>query len=266
MKQRKTILITGGAQGQGRADALKFAQNGFDIILGDVLDPSHEAFRSTISELEALGAEVLARKCDVTSLLEVDALFDAAWQKFGRLDVVIANAGIMTFGKIWELEERDVLRMLDINLTGAWRTNRAAALYMMKQGFGRIINISSTAGLKASVNLGHYSMAKFGVIGLTKTLAKEVAGKGITVNAICQTMVHSPMTERPAFIEYINKNSGTSFQTFEEMEAALSKKRAMGVSFVEPEQVANLCYWVGASEEAGLITGAALPLDAGSLL
>lgn len=264
--ERKTILITGGAQGQGRADAIKFAQNGFDVILGDVIDPAHETFRACVQELEDLGANVLAQKCDVTSMREVETLFDAAWERFGRLDVVIANAGIMTFGKIWELDEDAVWRMLDINLMGAWRTNKAAVKRMIQQGFGRIINVASTAGLKASANLGHYSMAKFGVVGLTKTLAKEAAGKGVTVNAICPTMVRSPMTERPVFIEYINQNSGTNFKSFEEMDASLSKKRPMGISFVEPRQVANLCYWLGTSEEAGLITGATLPLDAGSLL
>lgn len=264
--ERKTVLITGGARGQGREHAVRFAQNGYDVILGDVIPPESQDFQQTADELGRLGSAVLAKKCDVSSIEDVDQLFLSAWERFGRIDVVIANAGIMNFGKIWELTEQQVKTMLDINLIGAWRTNRAASVYMMKQGFGRIINISSTAGLKASMNLGHYCMAKFGVVGLTKTLAKEIAKYGVTVNAVCQTMVRSPMTERPEFIAYINENSGTNYRDFSEMDAAMKKKRAMGVAFVACEQVSALCYWLGNSPEAAMITGACIPFDAGSLL
>ena len=219
-----------------------------------------------MKELNDLGAEVVAMKCDVTSSEEMEALFKASWDKFGRLDVCIANAGIMTFGLTWELTDEQVQKTIDINLIGAWRTDKEAAKYMLKQGFGRIINISSTAGLKASPNLCHYAMAKFGLMGLTKSLAKEVAKKGITVNAICPSMVKSPMTEQPAFLGHIKYTTGMEFHSFEEMDKGLSPKRPMGIAFIDPQDVSDMCFWVGDSHEARLISGAALGLDAGSLI
>ena len=141
--ERKVVAITGGAQGQGRLHAVKFAQNGYDVALGDMQDPASPQFAGTIAELEGMGAKVYAARCDVTSPEEMEAFFAGLWEKFGRLDVAIANAGIMTFGLTWELTDKQVQQMIDINLIGAWRTDKEAVKLMLKQGFGRIINISS---------------------------------------------------------------------------------------------------------------------------
>ncbi len=263
---RKVIAITGGAQGQGRLHAIKFAENGYDVALADMQEPTSERFQETVRELNELGAQVLAMKADVTSAEEMEAFFTAIWDKFGRLDVCIANAGIMNFGLTWELTDKQVQQMIDINLIGAWRTDKEAVKLMLKQGFGRIINISSTAGLKASPNLCHYAMAKFGLMGLTKSLAKEVAKKGITVNAVCPSMVKSPMTEAPAFLGHIKYTTGMEFHSFEEMDKGLSPKRPMGIAFIDPQDVSDMCFWVGDSHEARLISGQALGLDAGSLI
>ena len=145
--ERKVVLITGGAMGQGKAHALKFAQNGFDVVLADMQDPEGETFKETVAEIEATGAKALAVKCNICSDEDMQNLFAKAWETFGRLDVVIANAGVINFGYTWELTDAQVEKVINIDLIGTWRTDKYAALYMRKQGFGRIINISSTSGM-----------------------------------------------------------------------------------------------------------------------
>ena len=116
--EKKTVLITGGAMGQGRAHAVKYAENGFNVVLADMLDPEDERFQETIRELKELGADVLA------STPDMEALFAAAWEKFGRLDVVIANAGVINFGNTWELTDEQVEKVINIDLIGTWRTDK----------------------------------------------------------------------------------------------------------------------------------------------
>ena len=122
MEEKKVVLITGGAMGQGRAHAYKYAENGFNVVLADMLDPSHEAFKETIASCEAKGAKVLAKKANITSTEDMEALFASVWETFGRLDVVIANAGIINFGYTWELTDEQVEKVMDINLIGTCPT------------------------------------------------------------------------------------------------------------------------------------------------
>ena len=136
---RKVVLITGGAMGQGKSHALKFAENGFDVVLADMQDPEGEVFKQTVAEIEATGAKALAVRANVCSDDDMKALFEKAWETFGRLDVVVANAGVINFGYTWELTDAQVQKVIDIDLIGTWRTDKYAALYMRKQGFGRIL-------------------------------------------------------------------------------------------------------------------------------
>ncbi len=138
---------------------------------------------------------MLAVKANICSTPDMEKLFASAWERFGRLDVVIANAGVINFGYTWELTDEQVEKVINIDLIGTWRTDKYAVQYMIRQGFGRIINISSTSGLYGTPKLATYCMAKWGVLGLTKTLAKEAGGKGIIVNALCPTKVKTPMCE-----------------------------------------------------------------------
>lgn len=170
---------------QGKAHALKFAQNGFDVVLADMQDPDGEVFKATVAEIEKLGARALAVNCNVTSDDDMKTMFEKAWDTFVRLDVVVANAGVINFGYTWELTDAQVQKVIDIDLIGTWRTDKYAALYMRKQGFGRIINISSTSGMYGTPQLATYCMAKWGVRGMTKTLAQELKGTGIVVNTAC---------------------------------------------------------------------------------
>ena len=126
--ERKVVLITGGAMGQGKAHALKFAENGFDVVLADMQDPEGEVFSATVKELENVGAKVLAVKCNVTSDSDMEALFEKAWNTFGRIDVVVANAGVINFGYTWELTDEQVQKVIDIDLIGTWRTDKYAAI------------------------------------------------------------------------------------------------------------------------------------------
>ncbi len=262
----KNIIVTGGAQGQGLSHACAFAKEGYNVTIGDLFEPDHPVMKEAVQKIESFGQKALSVKCDVTNAKEVEKMFAESAKQFDTVDVVISNAGIMTFGTTWELTDDKVRQTLDINLLGTWRVNKEAAKYMIQQKSGRIINVSSTAGLKGTPNLGHYVMSKFGVIGLTKTLAKELVEYGITVNVICPTMVKTGMTNNPNFLNYLETMTGVRYQSFEEADEKLSKSRAMGVAFLEPEDVSSLCIWIASSREAALITGATIPLDAGSML
>lgn len=257
MKEKRVVLITGGAMGQGRAHAYTYAKNGFDVVLADMLEPHHNDFQETIQTCQDLGANVLAIRCDITSTDDMEALFAKAWDTFGRLDVVIANAGIINFGYTWELTDQQVEKVININLVGTWRTNKYAAKYMLKQGFGRIINISSTSGLYGTPQLATYCMSKWGILGLTKTLAKEVGPKGIIVNALCPTKVKTPMCETMEYVQFINDLTGKHFQSVEEM--------YQGVPFLDVEDIASMVYWLGTSREAGKFNGREVALDLGTL-
>ena len=257
MDEKKVVLITGGAMGQGRAHAYKYAKNGYNVVLADMLDPQNDVFQETIKGCEQFNVDVLGVKCDITSTEDMENLFEQAWNKFGRFDVVIANAGIINFGYTWELTDGQVEKVMNINLIGTWRTNKYAAKYMLKQGFGRIINISSTSGLYGTPKLATYCMSKWGILGLTKTLAKEVGPKGIIVNALCPTKVKTPMCETMDYVHFINELTGKDFKSVEEMYA--------GVPFLEVEDISNMVYWLGTSPEAGKFKGREVALDLGTL-
>lgn len=255
--ERKVVLITGGAMGQGKSHALKFAENGFDVVLADMQDPEGEVFRSTVQEIEKLGAKALAVKCNVTSDEDMKTMFEKAWDTFGRIDVVVANAGVINFGYTWELTDAQVQKVIDIDLIGTWRTDKYAAIYMRKQGFGRIINISSTSGMYGTPQLATYCMAKWGVRGLTKTLAQELKGTGIVVNTVCPTKVKTPMCETQSYVEFINDLTGKHFENWQEMYDS--------VPFLEAEDISDMVFWLGTSRAAGKFSGRDLGLDLGTL-
>lgn len=255
--ERKVVLITGGAMGQGKAHALKFAENGFDVVLADMQDPAGEVFSATVAEIEKLGAKALAVKANVTSDDDMKVLFEKAWDTFGRIDVVVANAGVINFGYTWELTDAQVQKVIDIDLIGTWRTDKYAAIYMKKQGFGRIINISSTSGMYGTPQLATYCMAKWGVRGLTKTLAQELKGTGIVVNTVCPTKVKTPMCETQSYVDFINDLTGKHFKDWQEMYDS--------VPFLDVEDISDMVFWLGTSRAAGKFSGRDLGLDLGTL-
>lgn len=252
---RRTVLITGGARGLGSAFASLYAENGFDVILSDVLPVDAPPFAQSIRKVEKYGVSVQARQCDVTSPAQVEALFAEAWERFQRLDVVIANAAVMTLGETWNLTDAQVGRSLAVNLEGVWRTNSHAVRRMLPQGWGRIINVASTAAVIGVHYHAAYCMSKFGVIGLTKTLARELQGSEIRVNALCPSPIRSPMSETAEFITYMNRATGKKYRNPGEMYADPAAR------FLEPETVARMAFWLGSSEEAGTFNGREIIMD-----
>ena len=157
----------------------------------------------------------------------------------------------------WELTDAQVEKVINIDLIGTWRTDKYAAIYMRKQGFGRIINISSTSGMYGTPKLATYCMAKWGVRGLTKTLAQELKGTGIVVNSVCPTKVKTPMCETDSYVQFINDLTGKNFKSWQEMYE--------GVPFLDVEDISDMVFWLGTSRSAGKFSGRDLGLDLGTL-
>ena len=246
MDERKVVLITGGAMGQGRAHAYKYAENGFDVVLADMQEPTNEAFKETIAHCESIGAKVLAVKANITSTEDMENLFKSAWDTFGRIDVVIANAGVINFAYTWELTDEQVEKVININLIGTWRTDKYAAQYMLKQGFGRIINISSTNGINTYYPMCiDYDASKAALISLTHNLAFEY-GPYINVNAIA-----------PGFIGTDNELDGYDEEFLKEEQEKIMVNR-----YGKPEEVAYLVKFL-ISDEANFINNTIIRIDGG---
>ncbi len=252
----KVVVITGGARGQGRTHAITFAKHGYNVVLADILDTDHPDFQETVQLTEKEGAKVLPVKTNICESEDVENLFNLTWDTFGRIDVVIANAGVVDYGLIWDITDEQIEKVININLIGTWRTDKYAAMKMMQQGFGRIINVSSISGLNGTPTLGSYCMSKWGVMGLTKTLAYEVGRAGLIVNAICPTGVKTPMCEVQEYVDNYNRMMGTQYKDYKEMYA--------GGGFLEPQEVSDMIFWMADSAEAGKFTGRHIIIDNGT--
>jgi NAD(P)-dependent dehydrogenase (short-subunit alcohol dehydrogenase family) len=190
----RVAFITGAARGQGRAHAVRLATEGADIIAIDVCGPisetityplgTSEELAETVAAVEATGRKVLARQVDIRDLAALQQVVADGVEQFGRLDVVVANAGVLSWGRMFEMSEEQWDTVIDVNLNGTWRTIRAAVPAMIEAGNGgSIIVVSSSAGLKATPGNGHYSASKHGVVALTNALAIEVGEFGNRVNS-----------------------------------------------------------------------------------
>ena len=246
MNEKKVVLITGGAMGQGRGHAYKYAKNNFDVVLADMLEPENEHFQETIRECQNQGAKVLAMRCDITNNEDMEKLFSKAWETFGRLDVVIANAGVINFGYTWELTDEQVEKVININLIGTWRTDKYAAKYMLKQGFGRIINISSTNGINTYYPMCiDYDASKAALISMTHNLAFEFAPY-VNVNCIA-----------PGFIGTENELDGYDEEFLKE-----EVEKIMVNRYGDPQEVAYLVKFL-ISDEANFINNTVIRIDGG---
>jgi (+)-trans-carveol dehydrogenase len=266
--QGKVAFITGAARGQGRSHAIRLAQEGADIIAVDICQDvpgvpypgaTQADLDQTVKEVESLDRRIVAQQADVRDLAALQAAVDEGMAQFGHIDVVCANAGIGTFGPAMDLSEDDWQSVIDINLTGVWKTVKAAARPMVERGAGgSIILTSSTAGLVAFPNLGHYTAAKHGVVGLMRVLAVELAPLSIRVNSVHPTTVDTPMVQNPAMYELFGMPGATREQAAEGFKAI----NALPIPWVEAVDISNAVLFL-ASDEARYVTGTTLQVDAG---
>jgi SDR family mycofactocin-dependent oxidoreductase len=259
----KVAFITGAAHGQGRAAAIALAREGAGIAAFDVAHPlSYPAYpmgsSAELSSLAAacssLGVDCITFAGDVRDDQSVSRAVEATVSHWGRIDILFNNAGICAYGLAHELTEEAWDAMLDINLKGAWLVARRVIPVMMRQQSGVIINNSSVAGLRGMGRLSHYAASKWGLTGLTKSWAIELAPYGIRVNSLHPTGVNTPMNDGLAAME------GLTPQQIAERSAG----NLLPVPWIEPEDVANAVVYL-ASDRARFMTGAPLILDAGLL-
>ena len=188
----KVALITGAAQGIGKAVTLVLARHGADVVVADV---NIEKAQETAREVEALGRAAMAVRVDVTHLEDVEKMVEAAMQRFGKIDILVNNAGIARDKLILRMTEEDWDTVLNVNLKGTFNCTKAVIKHMSKQRSGKVVNIASVVGMMGNPGQANYSASKAGVIGLTKTVAREFAARGINVNAIAPGYIQTPMTE-----------------------------------------------------------------------
>lgn len=259
----KTVFITGAAKGQGRGVALAFAKEGANIIAFDLGEKlAYPAYNRSCSgdlcklkaEVEDLGAQIEICAGDVRRADDIIAAVDAGIKRFGAIDVLFNNAGICAYGLSWELTEDEWDSMLDINLKGAWLVSKYVVPHMIEKRSGVIINNSSVGGLRGMNRLSHYAASKFGMIGLTKSQAIELAPYGIRAISIHPTGVDTPMNDGLAEME-----GATALEI-----ATRSAGNLLPVPWIDVEDVANSVLFL-ASEKARFITGSQFVLDAGLL-
>lgn len=193
MLKGRTAIVTGSARGIGKAIAMKLASYGANIVINDI--PSSDCAEAACEEIKALGVDSIVVKGDVRNKEDVDALISAAMDKFGKIDIFVNNAGVTRDGLMIRMSEEDWDLVMDINLKGAFNCIKAVARPMMKQRSGSIINIASIVGVMGNAGQANYVASKAGLIGLTKTTAKEFASRGIRCNAVAPGFIRSAMTD-----------------------------------------------------------------------
>ena len=188
----KTAIVTGGARGIGRGIALELAKAGVNIVIADLPDVQEDA-DETCKLIEAQGAQALSVQTNVRDEAQCQAMAQAAVDKFGGIDILVNNAGVVGVAPVVTMSEEEWDRVIGVNLTGMFLASKAVIPHLTQRDASRIINLSSMAGKKGAPGLAHYCTSKFGVIGFTQSLAQEVAGANVTVNAICPGLVDSAM-------------------------------------------------------------------------
>jgi (+)-trans-carveol dehydrogenase len=271
----KVAFITGAARGQGRAHAVRLAQEGADIIAIDVCKPiventtipasTPEDLAETADLVKGLDRRIVTAEVDVRDYGALKAAVDSGVEQLGRLDVIVANAGIGNGGDTLDkTNEHDWQEMIDVNLSGVWKTVKAGVPHILAGGRGgSIILTSSVGGLKAYPHTGHYVAAKHGVVGLMRTFAVELGQHMIRVNSVHPTNVNTPLFMNEGTMKLFRpdlENPGP-----DDLKVVAQMMHTLPIGWVEPEDISNAVLFL-ASDESRYITGVTLPVDAGSCL
>jgi SDR family mycofactocin-dependent oxidoreductase len=270
----RVAFVTGAARGQGRAHAVRLAREGADVIVSDICAPvsdtipypgtTPEDLAETVRQVEAEGRKVLAREVDIRDDAAVRQLVADGVEQFGRLDVLVANAGVLSWGRVWELTDEQWNTVIDTNLTGTWRTLRAVVPAMIEAGNGgSIIVVSSSAGVKATPGNSHYAASKHGLTALTNSLALEAGQYGIRVNSIHPYSVATPMTENDAMMAVFAAHP-SYLNAFAPMPYLPVGQSATGKrsDFMSVEEVADVVAWL-AGDNSATLSGSQISVDRG---
>ncbi|NDJ21733.1 3-oxoacyl-[acyl-carrier-protein] reductase [Nostoc sp. B(2019)] len=242
--QGKVAVVTGASRGIGRAIALELATQGANVVVNYA--SSSAAADNLVAEITAAGSEAIALQADVSKIDQVDSLINTVIDKFKRIDILVNNAGITRDTLLLRMKLEEWQAVIDLNLTGVFLCTRAASKIMLKQRSGRIINIASVAGQIGNPGQANYSAAKAGVIGFTKTVAKELASRGITVNAVAPGFIVTDMTndlKADEILKYIPLGR-----------------------YGQPEEVAGMVRFLAADPAAAYITGQVFNVDGGMVM
>lgn len=241
--ENKIVLVTGAGRGIGASIAKRFASEGSEVIVN--YSGNDEAAQKTVDEITATGGQAQKYKCSVNDSESVKVMIDEIIKKFGRIDILVNNAGITKDGLMLRMTDEDFDRVIDVNLKGTFNCTKYVSKYMLKQKSGKIINISSVVGLSGNAGQVNYSASKAGIIGITKSAAKELSSRGITVNAVAPGYVDTDMTK------VLSDNIRN------EILKNIPLQRMGNV-----EDISN-CVAFLASEDASYITGQVISVDGG---
>lgn len=271
----RVAFVTGAARGQGRAYAVRLAREGADMVVCDICAPvsdsvpyvsaTPEDLSETVRLVEAEGRKALARQIDIRDDAAVRALVADTVEQFGRLDVLVANAGVLSWGRLWELSDEQWNSVIDTNLTGTWRTLRAVIPAMIDAGNGgSIVIVSSAGGLKATPGNGHYAASKHGLTALTNTLAIELGEYSIRVNSIHPYSIATPMIENDAMLGVLAKHPSFlhSYAPMPYQPMDKDNKKAHRKDFMSAEEAAEVVVWL-AGDNSGVLSGSQIVIDRG---